>query len=126
MGEGTVRNRLDFILCLSLQIKELEGLFYSKNGGDRKTTNNLLWRWRQRRFKFSILPLSAVLLLQERMPVFGDDIDPLDWDEAGQCCLNLVQGRHSSKIPHLLLRAAHAGDQLKVWWGEVKDQTQQK
>ena len=29
------------------------------------------------------------------MPVFGDDIDPSDWDEAsGQCCLNLVHGGH--------------------------------
>ena len=72
-----------------------------KNGGDRKTTNNLLWRWRQHGSKFSISPLSAVCALAGRTPVFGDDIDPLDWDEAcDQCCLNPVHGRHLAKFSH--------------------------
>lgn len=32
--------------------------------------------------------------------MFGDDIDPSDWDEASdQCCLNLVHGRHLAKFP---------------------------
>lgn len=43
--------------------KRASGDCFMKNGGDRKTTNNLLWRWRQRRFKFSILPLSAACAL---------------------------------------------------------------
>ena len=45
-------------------------------------------------------PFLLPVPLQERTPMFGDDIDPSDWDEASdQCCLNLVHGRHLAKFP---------------------------